>query len=98
MSLLLSPLREVSLDCHNRAVQALRDGTLTVVESPGEQTRNLPSATLYMDWETAAHRVKALLSAIFHLSSFTGVNENGTINELASLGEVIIEDQLKSRK
>src|SRR3954463_9037944 len=30
MSLLLSPLREVSPDRHNRAVRGLRDGTLTV--------------------------------------------------------------------
>src|SRR5262245_59806568 len=30
MSLLLFPLRQVSLDRHNRAVQSLRDGTMTV--------------------------------------------------------------------
>jgi SWIM zinc finger len=30
MSLLLSPLREVSLDRHNRAVQGLKDGSLIV--------------------------------------------------------------------
>jgi hypothetical protein len=68
------------------------------IESLNEQIKNCPSEALYMDWDTAMHRAKALFRAICDLSSYTGVDNSGPISELASLGEAIIEDQLNSQE
>jgi hypothetical protein len=65
-------------------------------ENLSEQEQNLPSEALYMGFETALLRAKAIFSAISELTTYLDANNNNTINALAGLGEVILEDQLKS--
>jgi hypothetical protein len=65
-------------------------------EPAKEQTHYLPNNALYMDWETAMHRAKALFRAICDLSARIGVDNSDTVGDLASLGEAILQDQLNT--
>jgi hypothetical protein len=62
----------------------------TDVQKPEEQPR--PSASLYMEWEDAMCRAKALFLAIAEMSQDSG---RDAVVQLAYLGADIIEDQLK---
>ena len=70
-------------------------------ESQQEQTstENLPSEALYLDWETAMHRAKALFAAIRAMGGY-GLGEGDLIHiiDLAAIGQSIIEDQLTASK
>jgi hypothetical protein len=50
----------------------------------------------HMDFEAAMHRTKALFSAIWELAK--SGDHHDAIMDLASLGESIIEDQLRSEE
>ena len=65
-------------------------------EPTSTQPEALPSEALYMDFETAMYHAQALFSAIHTLASGPIGEHSSVIYDLASLGESIIEDQLKS--
>ena len=53
---------------------------------------------LYLDWNTAMCRLKALFVAIVDLADSARVDRDDLISDLANLGEAILEDQLEAQK